>query len=126
MKFCQDCNSLLYTKHIGDEEKKLSYYCKLCNKETGNTLEESDHVIYQSEYLKDNLTKTNAMLKYAKYDLTLPRLNIDCQNSVCMESKKGQVKSYDDCIIYIRYNNADLSNIYLCPLCNHTWKNKSN
>ena len=138
MEFCSDCNSLLYTKHIGDgDSKNLSYYCKLCNKQMGTILEKKNHTIYSSEYQKDNLTKTNAIIKYAKYDYTLPRLNIDCNSDECKkyreenkENKEGEEKPinkpYDKCIIYIRYNNANLSHIYLCPICNNTWKNKSN
>lgn len=134
MKFCDKCNSLLYTKYttdIGDGEekgndRKLSYYCKLCCENSDCGLNEDDHTIFKSEYQIDNLSKTDTILKYAKYDYTLPRLDIPCKNKTCKRVDDGAPKKYGDCIIFIRYNNDNLSNIYLCPKCESTWKNESN
>lgn len=134
MKFCTTCKSLLYIKNTSGDaggdaggdtglgKLALKYFCKLCQEYSDAKVVTK---VFESDYESDSLIQKKSIIKYAKFDNSLPRLNIRCNDC---DSDKGVDealnKSYDDCIIYIRYDKAALKNIYICPKCDRTWKNK--
>ena len=57
--------------------------------------------------------------KFTKFDPTLPRVkNIPCPNAECSTNTENTPRE----IIYIKYNETNLSFMYLCPTCNTSWK----
>ena len=59
--------------------------------------------------------------KYTKLDPTLPRVNnILCPNANCKTNTEDAPKE----IIYIRYDDTQMSYVYLCSTCDTVWKNK--
>ena len=62
--------------------------------------------------------------EYTKLDPTLPHLyNIECINPDCKCNTDKNTKSD---IIFIRYDEKGLKNIYLCTHCNASWKTSDN
>ena len=58
--------------------------------------------------------------KYTKLDPTIPRIsNIQCPNVECPTNKDDKHKAE---ILYIRYDEDNLKYIYMCSMCDTTWK----
>ena len=108
MKFCDVCENMLYLKIAprGEREAVLNF-CRNCGTEKEVPVTEclSRRVLKKT----DTVVELN---KYTKYDPTLPRINKQCPECPTKED-----------IIYVRYDEAALRYIYLCPHCKHTWKN---
>ena len=117
MKFCKDCENMLYIRLLSEDSNKLIYYCRNC----GNTYDNID---------KDNVCVLNSNVnmhdkgylqdinEYTKLDPTLPRTKmIKCPNPLCEAAKQP-----DSEVIYIRYDDTNMKYIYLCGVCNTVWK----
>ena len=112
MNFCKQCDNLYYTKIQTENNNKLILYCKQCGDEN-------------SELINSNIisTKTNAQTyiinEYTKLDPTLPHItNIPCPNESCPTNTDG----HDKDVIYIKYNETEMTYIYLCTVCDTNWK----
>lgn len=119
MKFCKQCDNMLYFK-MKEEENKLYYYCRKCGDE---------EVIEKTELIKDVTyeKKQNKIVnvnKNIKYDPTIPHIkNMNCPNESCLSNKSdGDVKKD---IIYYRYNEDDIKYIYMCVNCDTMWEPKN-
>ena len=65
------------------------------------------------------------MNKYTKLDPSLPRMhNMDCPNPNCNSNKEGN-KSKPE-IVYLRYDDNNLKYLYICTVCDTTWKTNDN
>lgn len=125
MKFCKDCENMLYIRLLSEDSNKLIYYCRNC----GNAYDEID---------KDNVCVLNSNVntqdkaylqdinEYTKLDPTLPRTqNIKCPNQSCPSNH-----THDDAskltnkneVIYLRYDDINLKYVYICTQCDTTWK----
>ena len=61
-----------------------------------------------------------AINSYTKLDPTLPRINtIKCPNSNCKSNTDDDEKRE---VIYIRYDDINIKYMYLCAVCDTTWK----
>ena len=122
MNFCDNCDNLCYIKLDENQEDKLTYYCKNCNNEQLIT---NDNLIVLKTNFKKNNNNYNIINEYTKLDPTLPRVtNINCPNVNCKTNTEKDIKTE---IIYIRYDEDNLKYLYLCPICDTTWKtNDSN
>jgi DNA-directed RNA polymerase subunit M/transcription elongation factor TFIIS len=81
MKFCAECQSLLYLKKT--PEKQLVYECKYCGKQEPR--KEGTMCVYSSKSDGDYMTYQMAKNQYTIRDPTLPRLsNVKCINSNCL------------------------------------------
>ena len=124
MKFCQDCDNMLYIRLLSEESNKLIYYCRNC----GNTYDQID---------KDNVcvlntnitTKDTAYLQdineYSKLDPTLPRTqNIKCPNQTCLSNHQteDEILLNKNEVIYLRYDDVNLNYVYICTQCDTSWK----
>lgn len=127
MKFCNNCDNMLYIRLLTEESNQLIYYCRNC----GNT---------DDEFSKDNICVSNTDIsskdtaylqdinEYTKLDPTLPRTgNIKCPNQSC---KSNQVsddlsKSKNE-VIYLRYDDINLNYVYICTQCDTIWKSNEN
>ena len=108
MNFCDVCENMLYLK-IAPREKgdAVLNFCRNCGSEKEVPITEC----LSKRVLKKNATEV-VLNKYTKYDPTLPRIDKQCP----------QCPTKHD-IIYVRYDEAGLKYVYLCPTCDHSWKN---
>jgi len=123
MKFCDNCQNMLYISVENDAAKseqqayKLTRKCKNCN----FTIEEgiTAECIVSSARGDTNVNYKKYMSKYIKFDPTLPRVNnIKCANA----DKCTKAATQDDEIIYIKYDHINMKYLYMCCHCDHFWK----
>jgi len=100
---------------------KLIYYCRSCG-HNDDTLIEEGVVVLETKLKNNEQTFNHFINKYTKLDPTLPRVyNIRCPNTDCLTNKEVDNKKSAE-IIYMRYDDANLKNIYICSTCDKTWK----
>ena len=138
MKFCPECETYLITEILNDENtnKILSYKCKNCSySQVIDIVKEPEYkCVYSHTY---NLNKTNIdknSLKFLCNDPTLPHVdNILCPNIQCITNKttinselleNDKTKNNLNNFLYIMLNESNLTFLYQCCNCNHTWTNK--
>lgn len=133
MRFCPTCKYYLYlvtnekaALPEGEEEgggeslPKLLRVCRACG--------------YQEEDTKGGLVleldlqeKTSEgykilMNEFTKKDPTLPHVDtIKCPNSTCL-SNSGSTKRD---VIYLKYDATHMKFVYICNVCDATWKSKA-
>ena len=120
MHFCTNCQNMYYIRINPEDENTLVYYCRKCgNEDTSLTV---DTVCVLKTQIKQNEQSFSHIInKYTKLDPTLPRINkILCPNADCETNTKDTPRE----IIYIRYDNTQMSYVYLCSTCDTVWKNK--
>ena len=116
MKFCKNCDNMLYTRLLTEDSNQLIYYCRNC----GNT---------DDEFNKDNICVSNTDIsskdtayledinEYTNLDPTLPRTsNIKCPNQSCKSnhtSDDPSITSKNE-VIYLRYDEINLNYVYSC------------
>ncbi len=114
MKFCSNCQNMLY---ISVDDDKLRYQCKNCNFFTEENHAMSAECIISNSVGNDEGNYTQFMSKYIKHDPTLPRINnIPCTNASCPGKGKEQE------VIYIKYDHKNMQYIYYCCHCETFWK----
>jgi DNA-directed RNA polymerase subunit M/transcription elongation factor TFIIS len=130
MKFCNTCNNMLYVKLDNDIETgadKLVYYCRFCgNTDTQHNAE--DMMIIDTKLKKSKINFSNLVNPYTKHDPTLPHLlGIKCPNENCTTNKSegGRPASGTTEVIYMRYNDDDLSYLYICKNCDFVWSTQN-
>jgi len=123
MHFCNQCQNMYYLKirNDGDDETakdKLIYYCRNC----GNENEElaSDNICVLKTTVQDSEHKFASIInEYTKYDPTLPRTTmIKCPNAECESNSEGGKRE----VIYNRYDDKNMKYIYMCTICDTSWK----
>jgi len=116
MRFCSKCDNMCYLAIDENDPNLINYYCRMC----GNIENYSNDSCILNTQHGNNVTKVDVINEYTKFDPTLPHLNnIDCINNECICNTDKNVSSD---IIFIRYDNKNLKNIYLCYHCNISWK----
>ncbi len=123
MKFCKECDNMLYIRLLKEDSNKLIYYCRNC----GNSYDEinEDNVCVLNT---DITSKEKAYLQdineYTKLDPTLPRtLNIKCPNQTCPSNQKSDLAEQSkNEVIYLRYDDVNLNYVYICTQCDTVWK----
>ena len=144
MKFCQNCDNLLYLKISDSNESKepteegedagsassnppesplnekceLKYYCRMCNENYSS--DQSDSCVFNINFNLDNIKKNSFINDYIYDDITLPRAEgIKCPNANCPDAKPE--------IVYIQYDKENMKFIYVCLSCHrekiepHIW-----
>lgn len=144
MKFCQNCDNLLYLKISDSNESKespeegeepesnssfqqenpldekceLRYYCRMCNEVYSS--DKSDSCVFNINFNLDNIKKNSFINDYIYDDITLPRAEgIKCPNANCPDAKPE--------IVYIQYDKENMKFIYVCLSCHrekiepHIW-----
>lgn len=141
MKFCQNCDNLLYLKindHSEDNDAEndsgdsasaasvnplnkkceLKYICRMCNQEYDSN--ESDSCVFNINFNLDNIKKNSFINDFIYDDITLPRAEgIKCPNAKCPDQKPE--------IVYIQYDKENMKYIYVCLSCHreniqpHIW-----
>lgn len=123
MHFCSECQNMYYIKLDNDDGNKLIYYCRKCGNEDNDVT--SDNICVSKTNVKGRETKhITAINEYTKLDPTLPRINtIRCPNFEC---KSNTDESTEREVIYIRYDDTNIKYMYLCTVCDTTWKTNEN
>ena len=124
MKFCGNCDNMLYLKLLDDDIgestiKKPTYVCNNCNNK--NEYDQNDNsCLFKIDYNLDNIKKSSFINPFIYEDITLPRAEgIKCPNESCPKAKPE--------IKYIKYDKENMSFIYICLDCHkagntpHIW-----
>ena len=121
MHFCTECNNMYYLKIMEDDANTLIYYCRNCGHEN-NTLTAENVCVSDTQIKRSEDQYVHIVNEYTKYDPTLPRINtIDCPNSKCASNNEGDKSERE--VIYIRYDDTNMKYMYVCAICNTSWKN---
>jgi hypothetical protein len=103
-----------------DDPNKLQYYCRNCNY-TDDSICTDGGCILNTQSNGIDKKYNHIVNKYTKQDPTLPRMyNMNCPNSLC-ESNKESVQNKPE-IVYFRYDDNNLRYLYICTVCDTTWK----
>lgn len=123
MHFCNKCDNMYYMKLSGDDNNTLVYYCRNCGHEDTD-LAISD-VCVSSTVLRETTQKyVHNVNEYTKIDPTLPRTSsIRCPNQDCESNTKQDAHRE---VIYLRYDDANMKYLYMCTVCNTSWKTAEN
>ena len=135
MNFCPDCESYLITKITNNDNpnKILNLECNNCGyKKNIDIAKEPEYKrIYQNNYKTKQIKIDQKNIQYLDKDPTLPHVdNIPCPNPQCITNKTNpnpeilnEAKTGNN-VLYIKLNNSDLTYLYQCCNCKHTWTNK--
>ena len=115
VKFCSQCDSLYFIQHK-THDNKLNYVCKNC----GNQEECEKHLIHEQDYKKNHkLSYIEEILKLNPElinDPSIPKVtNLNCKNDNCKNENKK--------VAIIKYDDQNLSYIYICYHCKYYWTN---
>jgi hypothetical protein len=89
--------------------------------------------VLNTDYSKGDQKIHNIINPYTKLDPTLPRIyNVNCPNPDCPSNRHGDetdgksaiasTKRIPSEVIYIRYDDNNMKYLYLCVICDTTWK----
>jgi DNA-directed RNA polymerase subunit M/transcription elongation factor TFIIS len=136
MHFCPDCESYLTTKITNNDNpnKLINLECRNCGyvKNIDISKEPKYKCVYQINYNIKKIKIDQKNIQYLDKDPTLPHVdNIPCPNPQCVTNKEtinsevlmGETKPQNN-ILYIKLNENDLTFLYQCCNCKHTWTNK--
>ena len=118
MHFCSICSNMYYILLNEDEGNTLVYYCRNCGNEDTSLI--TNGISVSKTNLQNNHDEFNHIInKYTKLDPTLPRNNkIKCPNVECPTNTEDVEREN----IYIRYDETNIKYLYLCCICDTTWK----
>lgn len=118
MKFCVQCQNMLYISINKDDPNELIYYCRHCGS-TDETITQEGHCVLDMTLKQGEQKFSHIINQYTKLDPTLPRIyTMKCPNDLCItnaESKKAE-------IIYMRYDDSNMKYVYICVDCDTIWK----
>ena len=125
MHFCEKCGNMYYIKIQTEDKDNLIYYCRKCGYEDKDITNNIKNLCVSKTHVLNNTELYSQVInKYTKLDPTLPRINnIDCPNKDCLTNTKGEEKTPDKEVIYVRYNDSNMKYVYLCCNCETVWKN---
>ena len=116
MRFCPSCDNMLYIKV--NNAKRLMYYCKNCNHSEEETTSSSVCVL-DTNNVDEETNYTQYITPYLKYDLALPRDDINCVNQKCTKLPEQPNE-----VIYVKYDSDNMLYLYHCVYCEHYWRAK--
>ncbi len=119
MKFCSNCNNMLYIRINSRDTNRINYYCRGCGYEDDTI--QTDGVCVLKTQLRKNTQKFNHIInRYTKFDPTLPRIyTMRCPSESCSTNVE-RVEHPE--VIYIRYDDENMKYLYLCVACDSIWK----
>jgi DNA-directed RNA polymerase subunit M/transcription elongation factor TFIIS len=136
MEFCNKCGNMYYIMLNKKDNNNITYHCRKCGDENTELIKDLKNLcVSKTHIINNNTNYKNIINEYTKLDPTLPRTNkVDCPNENCpsnvkiQEDEKKSNSSKKKCktekeIIYIRYNHNNMKYMYLCCICDTTWKN---
>ena len=138
MNFCPECETYLTKQILNNDNtnKILSYKCNNCSysKVVDIGKEPEYKCIFQQNYNLKKIKIDQKNIQFLSKDATLPHVNnIPCPNQKCQTNKEqekseilevGSDKLNINDVVYIKLNESDLTYLYQCCICKHTWTNK--
>jgi DNA-directed RNA polymerase subunit M/transcription elongation factor TFIIS len=125
MKFCKECENMLYIRLLAEDSNKLIYYCRNC----GNSYDEigEDNIcVLNTNISSQEKAYLQDINEYTKLDPTLPRTkNIKCPNQSCPSNSSDDSTQKKNEVIYLRYDDVNLKYVYICTHCDQIWKTNS-
>ena len=110
MKFCKQCNNILYPVEENDTLFEKCHSCGFSEKYTNKII---DTTIYKTSNIQDIGTKN-----YLIYDITLPRtIHKVCPNDNCPSRTN---KALQEAVFFNDSNSLKL--VYICMACNTEWR----
>ena len=117
MHFCNKCENMLYIRLLEEESNDLVYYCRNCG-DSEQLIDKDNICVSKTDIVIKETSYLHNINQYSKLDPTLPRThNIRCPNQTC-PSNIDQPNE----VIYLRYDDKNMQYIYICTLCDKTWK----
>lgn len=122
MKFCVNCQNMLYIAIDSQDTNKLTYYCRHCGT-VDDTITQEGHCVLNT-HLKQGEQKFNHIInQYTKLDPTLPRIyTMKCPNESCITNAASEGKKNKPEVIYMRYDDSNMRYVYICVDCDTIWK----
>lgn len=118
MHFCEVCGNMYYLKIADNQQDAIIYYCRNCGHEDTN-ITTTNICVSKTQIKRKEQKHSHNINEYTKQDPTLPRINtIKCPNQSCQSNKDNENRE----VIYIRYDDTNMKYIYLCAVCDTTWK----
>jgi DNA-directed RNA polymerase II subunit RPB9 len=113
MRFCRECNNLLYPKE-NRELKTLEYVCRLCDyKDTSFT----GSCVHEHHIVKDTATRLENVLSDLNKDPTLQRSHtVDCPNC-----------SHNEAVFFqadVTLKSTKLTLVFICCSCGWKWMDR--
>ena len=122
MKFCNECNNMLYTR-IDQEDNSLQYNCKNCGFESEKSQLTADSCIYKKDYDLGEISYEYMINEFTCEDPTLPRVNdIKCVNKDCVTNTPDYPENERE-VVFIKYDKKKMNFVYICCKCKTVWKN---
>lgn len=122
MKFCGNCENMLYIGIDAKDSNKLTYYCRNCGT-IDDIITQEGHCVLNTN-LKQGEQKFNHIInQYTKLDPTLPRIyTMKCPNESCVTNATGEKEKKKAEVIYMRYDDSNMRYVYMCVDCDAIWK----
>ena len=118
MKFCVNCQNMLYISISSEDSNQLTYYCRHCGT-IDETINQEGHCVLSSQLKKGEQKFNHIINQYTKLDPTLPRIySMKCPSEECKTNKENTKAE----VIYMRYDDSNMKYVYLCVECNTVWK----
>jgi len=128
MKFCKNCDNMLYIRLLTEDSNQLIYYCRNCGN-TDDELNKDNICISNTDISSKDTAYLQDINEYTKLDPTLSRTsNIKCPNQSCKSnhpSDDPSIPSKNE-VIYLRYDEINLNYVYICTQCDTIWKSNEN
>lgn len=128
MHFCNVCENMYYIRLSGENEDKLTYYCRKCGNEDSSIIPSLENICVSQSVKSSGVSYQHIVNKYTKLDPTLPRLqDIPCPNPSCVSNavgdEGGETKTAGKGdVMYMRYDDANMKFVYICAECPTVWK----
>ena len=136
MRFCSNCDNVLYTSLSDNDGNSLVYYCRHCGTKDAASQEEMV-VVMNTQLKKTQMNFSSFINEFTKFDPTLPRLMKKCPNENCATNKHrggggdeevegGAKKEGEDEkseTLYLRYDDNELKYLYMCTVCDTVYTN---
>lgn len=123
MHFCKNCDNMYYLQIDPQHVNKLVYYCRNCGT-TETELTADDMCVLKTQVKRTQEKYSHIVNEFTKEDPTLPRIKtIKCPNSKCKSNT--DTENVEREVIYIRYDDENMKYIYVCGVCDTTWKTSS-
>jgi DNA-directed RNA polymerase subunit M/transcription elongation factor TFIIS len=100
-----------------DVEQTLTYYCRKCGHTDENLINSLENQCVSQTFKTQHASYKHMINKYTKLDPTLPRLH----NMKCPRENSHEDAPSED-ILYLRYDDANMKFVYICPTCDFVWK----
>ena len=108
---------LQFVENRDTGELQLRHECRQCH-HIDETTETTSVMVLNNECDNTN-DSSSAISEYTKYDPTIPRIyTLPCPNDQCPTHVTGESPE----IMYLRENHENMAYVYLCCVCDHTWR----